>query len=141
VKYIFFYFIFSFFFLNSYSQNKEKKFRSHIGISKGDTIAALKKITFCNCLVNGFPIDSLQYKDPSIYILLEEINCSFSFLDTINVYTEKFMKPYLYHRTGQNKENTHNKRIMLGCIELYNSKGLDIYLRRFYKLNKDFFPL
>jgi len=98
----------------------------------------LKKITFCNCLVNGFPVDSLQYKDPPIYILQEEINCSFNFLDTINVYTEKFMKPYIEHRTGQNKENTYNKRIMPGCMELYNSGGTGIYLPGFYELNKIF---
>jgi hypothetical protein len=138
MKCIFLYFIFYLFFLNSYSQNKGKRIRNFDN-SKDDTIATLKKITFCNCLINGFPIDSLQYKDPSIYILLEEISCSFNFLDTINVYTEKFMKPWIEHRVGQNKENTYNKRIMLGCMELYNSKGLDIYLRRFYKLNKDFF--
>lgn len=49
------------------------------------------------------------------------------------------MKPYTEHRTGQNKEkNTYNKRIMLGCMELYNSRGIDIYLRGFYKLNKIF---
>ena len=139
MKHCFCYLIFIVLCFNSYSQKVKNSKSKEVIYSLRDAISILKKITLCNYLINGFPKDSLEYKNPLVYILLEEISCSFDFLDSIKPYTDKFMDFFKKSNKGQNRENTYNSRIMIGCTDLYNSKGLNNFLIIFYKKNRNFF--
>jgi len=119
----------TFYCFNSYSQTATK----NLGKAEGyhpDTLLVLKQISLCDCIVNGFPKDSLGAKDPSVYVLMESIECSFDFLDAINTYTKRIVDSLPTTLKGQDRENTHNKRIMAGCIRMYSSKELDHFLRK-----------
>jgi hypothetical protein len=105
-----------------------------------DTIETLKQMSFCSCISNGFPQDTLSKKDPSIYLLLEGISGSFSLLDSIDSYTQHLIEKFPLTRKGQNRENTRVKRIMIGCIDMYKSKQLYLFLRKLYKEDKFLFP-
>lgn len=120
----------------SFSQNRVINPRS-ASQNRGDTISVLKQISLCKCIFNGFPSDSLESKDPSIYVLMESINCSYDLLDSIDDYTKKILDSLPVTRKGQNRENTYNRRIVTGCLNMYLSKHLDLYLKKisikFYK--------
>ncbi len=130
--YLFAYFLFS----NScYSQKQTNAVDEIVNLKSDDTLRILKEISLCNCLNTGFPNDSLQFKDQSMYILMESIDFSFDYIDSLTMFTNKFMIPYKTSRRGQNKENTQNSRIMLGCISFFKSNELDTFLKKFYKAN------
>lgn len=130
--------IFVCFFLISNSQTllRPTAEREH---SKQDTISALKDMAFCSCLINGFPGDSLDAKDPSIFVLLDTKGISFDILDSINVFTSNFISSLPTTLPGQNKESTSKKRIMTGCINMYKSKSLDSFVKSLYSNHRELF--
>lgn len=137
-------YVFSFilFLINSYSfaQKQSNTDKNTIPANRGDTIEILKQMSFCSCINKGFANDSLETKDPSIYVLLETIGGSFDLLDSINRYTEKIILQLPLTKKGQNRENTAKKRVTKGCIEMYRSKLLGYFLKRLYSKNRFLFP-
>ena len=119
-----------------FCQNRDSKKQQIIKI---DTLEVLKEMSFCSCINNGFPDDSLQAKDPSIFILLESISGSFEIISVLNDYTKKALDSIATIRGIKYRENFNSKRVLVSCIRMYRSKELASYLKSLYS-NRKLFP-
>jgi len=129
-------FVFLFLFSNSQTLVKTTGEKGH---SKQDTISALKDLVLCSCIINGFPGDSLDSKDPSLYVLMETKGICIAIMDSINLFARNFVSSMPTTRPGQNRESTYKKRIMTGYISLYKSKKLDLFVKNLYSKHRELF--
>jgi hypothetical protein len=100
-----------------------------------NTIQKLKDIAFCKCVSNGYSLDSVGIQDASAWIINETLDCDLGPYFSIDSLTKTYVDLLPTHVPGADLENTVNKRIMIGCLNLYKSKMLDSFVRKLYKNN------
>jgi hypothetical protein len=94
----------------------------------------LKDYALCKCLGYGFKNDSLQLKDHSLTVLTEQLYYSLETLEYIDSLMLNFADSIPLGSHSDTNGERVRRGIMLNCFEYYNSKKLDLLIRR---LDKD----
>ena len=101
-------------------------------IDKSEIFQTLTDVVICKCIDNSFPLDSLSFKDPSVYVLLENINGSYEIISLVDSFTIKYIRETNIPRPGMNKENTKKERFMANCMKLRRTKVLLNFVNKLY---------
>jgi|SRR6516225_179062 hypothetical protein len=90
--------------------------------------ALLHKYAFCKCLGYGFPKESLNSKDFSLTILMEQLEYPLS----VYMKVDSIAKIFAESIQESNYQDTRGKKgVMVNCIDFYIGKKLDSLIKSF----------